>query len=81
MTNATSIPLTFHWPPLLPTVPGSLHSGRARHGRAIKTLFALRFRLELGLAPFRFGLHSAKRSVPSLCYTPPANIQTEADAN
>src|SRR5207253_10077666 len=65
----------------LPTVPGSLHFGRARHGPTAKTLFAFRFRLKLGLAPFRFGLDSAKRFVRSLRCTPPANIQTEADSS
>ena len=47
----------------------------------VKTLFALGFRLKLGSATFRCGLRFAKLSVPSLRYTPPANIQTEADAN
>jgi len=80
VTNATSIPLTVHWSPLPPTVPGSLHSGRARHGRRVKTRNALRFRLKLGFAPFRSGLHSAKRAVPPSAALPLANIQTEADA-
>ncbi len=44
----------------------------------VKTLFALRFRLKLGYATFRCGLHSAKRAVPPSAALPLANIQTEA---
>jgi hypothetical protein len=81
VTNATFIPLTVHWSPIPPTVPGPLHSGRARHGRRVKTRTALRFRLKLGCATFRCGLYSAKRAVPPSAALPLANIQTEADAN
>ena len=47
----------------------------------VKTEFALRFRLKLGCATFRCGLHSAKRAVPPSAALPLANIQTEADPN
>jgi len=82
VTNATSIPLTVHWSPLAPrpcpdrSIPVALVTDGL-----VKTQFALRFRLKLGCATFRCGLHSAKRAVPPSAALPLANIQTEADPN
>ena len=81
MTNATSIPLTVHWSPLAPrpcpdrSIPVALVTDGL-----VKTQFALRFRLKLGCATFRCGLHSAKHAVPPSAALPLANIQTEADS-
>src|SRR5947208_16282567 len=55
-------------PPCLPAV-ASLRS-RSSRTEGHNARFALRFRLKLGCATFRSGLHSTKLSVPSLRYTP-----------
>ena len=70
---------SFVGPFTLPTVPGPLHCGRARHGTLAKTLFALRFRLKPGSAPFRCGLLSAKRFFPTLRYTPARQHSDRSD--
>ena len=65
VTNARSVTV----PAALPPRVASLRS-RSSRTDGQNAPFALRFRLNVGCATFRYGLYSAKRSALSLRYTP-----------
>ena len=65
--------------PASPAV-ASLRSRSSRTERQ-NVRFALRFRLKLGCATFRYGLLPAKRCVPTSATLRLANIQTEAGSS
>jgi len=83
VTNAPSTPLTDDSSPRFSpsTVPGSLHCGRALHGRANQNAIRVAVPSEawLGAVSLRAPLHQTLRS-GSATLRPP-NIQTEADSN
>ena len=83
MTNArfASLHGRFGRPRPLSTTPAPLRKPRARHERISICRSGGGFRLRLGFATLRCGLHSAMRSFPSSAPLPLSESQTEANVH